>query len=101
MIVNSHKTLHLNQNAKKWDLIMAAQSMMILEMGFDQGIRCRVINEWFKIDSYVYSIGGLLPEIEKNKPDVVVMDLDLYERMDGIETSRRIRNRFDVPVVYD
>jgi len=28
------------------------------------------------------------------------MDLDLYEKMDGIETSRRIRNRFDVPVVY-
>jgi hypothetical protein len=28
------------------------------------------------------------------------MDLGLYEKMDGIETSRRIRNRFDVPVVY-
>jgi len=28
------------------------------------------------------------------------MDPDLYEKMDGIETSRRIRNRFDVPVVY-
>ncbi len=33
-------------------------------------------------------------------PDVIVMDLDLYERLDGIETSRKIRNRFDVPVVY-
>ena len=30
----------------------------------------------------------------------LVMDLDLYEKMDGIETSRIIRNRFDVPVVY-
>jgi chemotaxis response regulator CheB len=42
----------------------------------------------------------MLSEIEKTKPDVVVMDLDLYAKMDGIETSRRIRNRFDVPVVY-
>jgi len=39
-------------------------------------------------------------EIKKNNPDVVVMDLDLYAKMDGIETSRRIRSQFDVPVIY-
>jgi CheY-like chemotaxis protein len=32
--------------------------------------------------------------------DVVVMDLDLYEKMDGIETSRKIRSQFGVPVMY-
>ena len=81
---------------------MPAQSLMLLEMGFDQGIRCRYISEGFKIDSYVLSKEKLFSEIEKTKPDVIVMDLDLdlYEKMDGIETSRRIRNRFDVPVVY-
>jgi len=39
-------------------------------------------------------------EVKKNNPDVVVMDLDLYAKMDGIETSRRIRSQFDVPVIY-
>ena len=39
-------------------------------------------------------------EIEKVKPDVVLMDLGLYEKIDGIETSRMIRSRFDVPVMY-
>ena len=38
--------------------------------------------------------------IEKNTPDVVVMDLDLYAKIDGIETSRRIRSQFDIPVMY-
>jgi len=28
------------------------------------------------------------------------MDLDLYEKIDGIETSRIIRNQFNVPVMY-
>ena len=79
---------------------MDAQSVMWLEMATDKGIRCRMGKEGFMIYSYVYSIEDLMLEIEKNKPDVVVMDLDLYERMDGIETSRKIRNRFDVPVVY-
>ncbi len=32
--------------------------------------------------------------------DVVVMDLDLYKKIDGIEISRMIRSRFDVPVMY-
>jgi DNA-binding response OmpR family regulator len=52
------------------------------------------------MNSYVYTKEKLFSEIEKNKPDVVVMDLDLYAKIDGIEISRRIRNRFDVPVVY-
>jgi DNA-binding response OmpR family regulator len=80
--------------------IMAVQSLMWLENGTDQGIRCRHISEWCKVDFYVYGKERMLSEIDKNKPDVVVMDLDLYERTDGIETSRKIRNRFDVPVVY-
>jgi len=33
-------------------------------------------------------------------PDVVVMDLDLYSKIDGIETSKKIRSQFDVPVIY-
>ncbi len=76
---------------------MPAQSLMMLEMGFDQGIRCRFVSEWFKVDSYVPSKEKLFSEIDKIKPDVIMMDLDLYERMDGIETSC---NRFNVPVVY-
>jgi len=81
-------------------IIMPIQSLMMLDMEIDQAMRCRHISEWFKIESYVYTKEKLLSEIDKNKPDVVVMDLDLYERMDGIEISRRIRNLFDVPVVY-
>jgi len=79
---------------------MPAQSLMMLEIGFDQTIRCRHISEWCKVDSYLFTKEKLMSEIEKNKPDVVVMDLNLYARMDGIETSRRIRNCFDVPVWY-
>ena len=79
---------------------MAELTMMLFEKGPENNIRCRVINGWFKMDSYVYTQEKLLMEIGKIRPDVVVMDLDLYAKIDGIETSRKIRNRFDVPVVY-
>jgi chemotaxis response regulator CheB len=48
----------------------------------------------------VCSNSRLFSKIEKTHPDVVVMDLDLYAKIDGIETSRMIRSQFDIPVMY-
>ena len=79
---------------------MTGLTMMLCEIGSENNIRCQAINEWFKRDSYVSSKEKLLLEIEKVKPDVVVLDLGLYEKIDGIETSRKIRSRFDVSVMY-
>ena len=79
---------------------MTEIAMMLCEKGPENNIRCRAINGWFKVDSYVSSKEKLLLEIEKVKPDVVLMDLGLYAKIDGIETSRVIRLRFDVPVMY-
>ena len=79
---------------------MAEVTILLFEKGPENNIRCRAINGWFRRDSYVSSREKLLLEIEKVKPDVVVMDLGLYEKIDGIETSRMIRSRFDVAVMY-
>ena len=48
----------------------------------------------------MYSNARLFLEIEETNPDVVIMDLELYAKIDGIETSRMIRSQFDVPVMY-
>ena len=77
---------------------MSEFSLMILEEGFAKGIRCRFISEWFKIDFYASGTERLLLGIERDNPDVVVMDLELYGRIDGTETS--IRSRFGVPLMY-
>ena len=79
---------------------MPEPSVMIFDEGFDREIRCRYISEWFKVDSYLPSKERLLTEIERNRPDVVLLDLNLYFRIDGIKTSWQIRNKFNVPVMY-
>ena len=79
---------------------MPGLSVMFLDVGPNKNIRCRFICDCFKIESHVYSNAKLFSEIEKTNPDVVVMDLDLHARIDGIETSRLIRSQFDVPVIY-
>ena len=79
---------------------MPGLKAMFLDEGPNENIRCRFICDCCKIESYVYSNARLFSEIEKTHPDVVVMDLDLYAKIDGIETSRMIRLRFGVPVMY-
>ncbi len=79
---------------------MSGLKLMMFDEGAGQEIRCRFISDWFKIDSYVPK-ERLLSEIEKINPDVVVMDLDLYARIDGIDTAEKIRDQFDIPVWYE
>jgi DNA-binding response OmpR family regulator len=79
---------------------MSGLTMMLFDEGTEHNMRCRFISEWFKIDSYIYTKEKLLSEIERNRPDVVMLDLNLYAKIDGIETSRMIRSQFDVPVIY-
>ena len=85
---------------KQGDNIMPGLRAMFLDKGSNGNIRCRFISDYCKIESNVHSNARLFSEIEKTHPDVVVMDMDLYAKIDGIETSRRIRSQFDVPVIY-
>lgn len=39
-------------------------------------------------------------EAEKNRPDLVLMDIMLKGDQSGIEAAEQIRNRFDIPVIY-
>ena len=66
---------------------MLGLKAMFFDKGNNENVRCRFICDWCKVESYVYSNSRLFLEIEKTRPDVVVMDLNLYEKIDGIETS--------------
>jgi CheY-like chemotaxis protein len=67
---------------------MPGLKMMMFDNGANRGIRCRFISKWYKVDTFVSGREGLLSEIRKNKPDVVLMDLNLYAEIDGIETTQ-------------
>ena len=41
-----------------------------------------------------------LQRMELEKPDAVIMDVNLHGALSGIETARQIRARFTVPVVF-
>ncbi len=41
-----------------------------------------------------------LGKVEEHRPDLILVDIVLKGKMDGIETAGRITSQFDIPVIY-
>ncbi len=59
------------------------------------------------LESLGYSVAGIassgeeaIKKAAETRPDLVLMDIRLQGRMDGTEAASRVRDEFDIPVVY-
>ncbi len=50
--------------------------------------------------SYVATGAGAIAKTDELRPDLILMDIKLRGDMDGIEASRKIRQKHDVPIIY-
>ena len=60
-----------------------------------------------QLTSLGYEVTGILPRgdeallhLEQNKPDIVLLDIQLKGTMDGIETAKQIHQKHQIPVIY-
>jgi len=81
---------------------MAEGRILIVE---DEHIVARGIKRMLK--SLGYTVTGVassgedaISKAESTFPDIVLMDIMLKGDMDGVEATREIKARFDIPVVY-
>ncbi len=54
----------------------------------------------YHVSATVYSGEKALKAAEENLPDLALMDINLGQGINGIETAMRLREKFDVPVIY-
>jgi len=54
----------------------------------------------YEVSSVVSSGEEAIKKAEADNPDLVLMDIVLKGEMDGIETAKQIRSRFNIPVLY-
>jgi len=80
---------------------MEGLKIMMFDEGVDHKIRYRFISEWFKVESSVSAKEQIFSEIERNCPDIVLLDPDLFTKIDVIDTAKKIRSQFSIPVAYD
>ena len=60
-----------------------------------------------QLTSLGYEVTGILPRgeeaivhVEENKPDIVLLDINLKGKFDGIETALRMQKLADIPIIY-
>ena len=60
-----------------------------------------------QLTSLGYEVTGIVPRgeeaivhVEENKPDIVLLDINLKGKFDGIETALRMQKLADIPIIY-
>jgi CheY-like chemotaxis protein len=82
---------------------MTGETILIVE---DEGLIALHLTEMLEKAGYrvaepVCSGEMSLQALEKSpKPDLILMDIGLAGSLDGIETARKIRHRYDIPIVF-
>ncbi len=84
------------------DESMAKARIIVVE---DEGIVAMDIED--RVNNLGYSVVGIassgeeaIAMTEKTHPDLILMDIKIKGPMNGIGTSEKIRERFNIPVVY-
>jgi CheY-like chemotaxis protein len=80
----------------------APQSVVIVEDECiaAEDIRRRLVSWGYSVPAVVATGEDAIQSAERVHPDVVLMDIHLKGRMDGVEAAERIRARLNVPVIY-
>ncbi len=63
-------------------------------------IQTTLVNMGYAVCSIVSSGEEAIARTEKEQPDLVLMDINLKGRMDGIEAAEHIRSRFGTPLIF-
>src|SRR5437868_6397247 len=81
---------------------MAKAGILIVEDSFIVAFHLQktLESEGYTVVGTEASGESALELLEKKKPDLVLMDIMLSGKLDGIETTRIIRSRYNLPVIY-
>ena len=60
-----------------------------------------------QLTSLGYEVTGIVPRgeeaimhVKENRPDIVLLDINLKGKIDGIETAKKIHEESDIPIIY-
>ena len=70
------------------------------DLNVAQVLRARLESYGFEVCDIVSSGLDAIRVAETLTLDIVIMDIKIKGRIDGIETARRIRSRIEIPIVY-
>ena len=94
--------VYFSADRNRWWCI-TVESILIVE---DDGLIALYLTELMENTGYLIvgtvSTGEMVLRLLEDylKPDLILMDIGLAGSLDGIETARRVRQKFSVPVIF-
>ena len=82
---------------------MSGETILVVE---DEGLIALHLTELlekagYRVGAPAYSGEMVLRDFEKSPhPDLILMDIALAGKLDGIETARQIREKYTIPVIF-
>ncbi|HRB55702.1 MAG TPA: response regulator, partial [Ferruginibacter sp.] len=70
------------------------------EMVIGANISLELTNMGFEVTGIVPRGEEALHHIKQNPPDIVLLDIQLKGKIDGIETAQIMQKEFNIPVIY-
>jgi len=70
------------------------------EMIIAANISLQLSNLGYNITGIVSRGEDALAHIRENKPDIVILDIQLKGKLDGIETAELMLKEYDIPIIY-
>ena len=76
--------------------ILIVEDEAIIAMGIESNLQ----SLGYEVTSIVNTGEKAIQNAEKDKPDLILMDIRIKGEMDGIDTAEVIRNNFGIPVIF-
>ncbi|MCD4681451.1 MAG: response regulator transcription factor [Bacteroidales bacterium] len=75
-------------------ILVAAENAII------KSIQNAIKNTNYSIQAVVSSNKKAVEEIEKNRPEIILMELDIKGKIKGLESAELIKKRYDIPIIF-
>jgi CheY-like chemotaxis protein len=75
--------------------VLIVEDEIILSMAIQRSLE----NAGFEIMTSVFSAEEALDIIDEKTPDLIIMDVTLQGDMDGLEATRLIKEKKDIPII--
>ncbi|MGB3480130.1 MAG: response regulator, partial [bacterium] len=86
----------MNGKKKTSSKILIVEDEMIVAKDMQETLKAR----GYTVTAIVNSGRDAIEMVKKEKPDLVLMDIVLKGKIDGIDTAGRIRTKFDIPIIF-